>query len=259
MWILSLFQVDIAEKLHSSRENNNQIQTELIILEKEVNSCENGIANVKGELNHLQQEYDYYKNESERLTQRTKMEQTQCQPNLLNLQLNSNIEISLIRQIDDTREHDVCLGSLTNFGVITAKSCCQADELFLYDLTYSKVLIDDKMFWVEDNICFINTTDTFEIDLAITRDDIQQSCLIMTYNNTEEKFDEQIFQLRIDECFENSCIFNIDSELLTNHIILNGTSISCDESRYIGIVTRSKSLILYRWYSERNKISPEKV
>ena len=213
-------------------------------------TCENGIANVKGGLDHLQQEYDYYKNESDRLTQRTKMEQTQCQPNLLNLQLNSNIEISLIRQIDDTREHDVCLGSLTNFGVLTAKSCCQADELFLYDLTNSKeVSIDEKMFWDEDHICFINTTDTFEIDVAITNDDIKQSCSIITYDNTEEKFDEQIFELRINKCFDYSCIFNIDSESLTNHIILNGTSISCDESRYIGIVTRSKSLILHRWYS----------
>ena len=240
MLIKFLFQVDIAEKLHSSRENNDQFQTELIILEKELRTCENDIANVKGGLDHLQQEYDYYKNESDRLTQRTKIEPTQCQPNLLNLQLNSNVEISLIRQIDGAREHDVCLGSLTNFGVITAKSCCQADELFLYDLTNSKeVLLDEKMFWVEENICFINTTDTFEINVAITNDDIQQSCSIMTYNNTEEKFDVQIFQLRIDKCFENSCIFNIDSELLTNHIILNGTSISCDESNYVGIVTKS--------------------
>ena len=102
------------------------------------------------------------------------------------------------------------------------------------------------MFWVEDNICFINTTDTFEIDVAITHDDIQQSCSIITYDNTEEKFDEQIFELRINKCFENSCFFNIDSKLLTNHIILNGTSISCDESRYIGIVTRSKSSILIK-------------
>ena len=213
-------------------------------MEREVKSCENDIAMVEEGFDDLQQEYNYYKNESDRLTQRTKIESIQCPLNLSNLQLSENIEISLIRQIDGAREHDVCLGSLTIIGVITAKSCCQADELFLYDLTNSKeVSIDDKMFWIEDNICLINTTDTFEIDVAIdvTDEVIQQSCTIMTYDRTEQKFDPQIFELTINKCFENNCIFKIDSELLKNHIILNGTSIRCDESTYFGIVTKSKS------------------
>ena len=238
MWIKSVFEVDIAEELRRTRENNDKFKAKLNILEREVRTCEIGIKKVEVGFDDLHQEYSYYKNESERLIQKTKIESIQC--HLSNLQLNEDIAISLIRQIDDAREHDVCLGSLTIFGIITAKSCCQADELFLYDLTNSKeVSIDDKMFWVEDNICFINTTDTFEIDVAITNDDIQQSCSIMTYDNTEEKFNEQIFELRINKCFENSCFFNIDSKLLTNHIILNGTSISCDESNYVGIVTKS--------------------
>ena len=238
-----MFEVDIAEELRKTRENNDQFQAELNILEREVRTCQNGIAKVEGGFDDLQQEYSYYKNESDRLTQSTEIESIQCPPNVSNLQLNENIEISLIRQIDDVREHDVCLGSLTDFGVITAKSCCQADELFLYDLTNSKeVSIDDKMFWVEDNICFINTTDTsFEIDVVITNDDIQQSCSIMTYDKTEEKFDAKIFELRIQKCFDNNCLFKIDSELMANHIILNGTSIRCAESTYLGIITKSKS------------------
>ena len=239
--IKSLFEVDVAEELRMTRENNDQFQAELNILEKEVRTCENGIAEVKERFDDLQQEYSYYKNESDRLTQRTQIESIECSPNLSNLQLNENIEISLIRQIDDAREHDVCLGSQTIFGVITAKSCCQADELFFYDLTnFKEVSMDDKMFWVEENICFINTTDAFEIDVAITNEVIQQSCTIMAYDKTEQKFDEQIFELRINKCFENNCLFKIDSELLKNHIILNGTSIRCDESTYSGIVTKSK-------------------
>ena len=241
-----MFQVDISDEFRSTRENNDHIHAELEILEKEVKTCKNAIAEVERGFDHLQQQYDYYKNEFDGLTRR-KNKTIQCPPNQLNLQLNENIEISLIRQIDDAREHDVCLGSQTIFGVITAKSCCQADELFLYDLTNSKeVSIDAKIFWVEDNICFINTTDKFEIDVAIDVADevIQQSCSLMTYDKTEQKFDAQIFEVTIKKCFENNCIFKIDSELLKNHIILNGTSIRCDESTYLGIVTNSKCSIL---------------
>ena len=244
MWIQSLFEVDIAKKLRRTRKNNDKFQAELQILEEEVKTCEIGIEKVEGEIDHLQHEYSYYKNESDRL------ESIQCAPNQLNFQLNENIEISLIRQIDDAREYDVCLGSQTIFGIITAKSCCQADELFFYDLTNSKeVSIDDKMFWVEDNICFINTTETFEIDVAITDGVIQQSCTIMTYDKSEEQFDAQIFQLRIDKCFENNCVIKLDSELSRNHIILNGTSIRCNESTYFGIITKSKSSTLIKMES----------
>ena len=236
-----MFEVDIAKELRRRRENNDQFQAELNILTKEVRTCEIGIAEVKEGFDDLQQEYNYYKNESDRLTQRTQIESIECSPNLSNLQLNENIEISLIRQIDDAREHDVCLGSQTIFGVITAKTCCQADELFFYDLTNSKeVSIDDKMFWVEENICFIKTTETFEIN-AISDDDINQPCTIMTYDKSEEKFDAKIFELKIQKCFDNNCVFKIDSESMASHIILNGTSIRCDESNNVGIVTKSKS------------------
>ena len=104
-----LFEVDIAEELRSTRENNDQFQAELNILEREVETCENEIAKAEGGFDDLQHEYSYYKNESDRLTQRTKIESIQCPLNLSNLQLNENIQISLIRQIDDAREHDVCL------------------------------------------------------------------------------------------------------------------------------------------------------
>ena len=245
--IKSVFEIDVAEELRMTRENNDQFQAELNILEKEVRTCENGIAEVEEGFDDLQQEYSYYKNESDRLTQRTQIESIECSPNLSNLQLNENIEISLIRQIDDAREHDVCLGSQTIFGVITAKSCCQADELFFYDLTNSnEVLMDDKMFWAEDNICFISTTDALEIDVAITNEVIQQSCTIMTYDKSEEQFAAQIFQLRIDKCFENNCVIKLDYELSRNHVILNGTSIRCNASTYLGIITKSKSSTLIK-------------
>ena len=242
-----MFEVDIAKELRRRRENNDQFQAELNILTKEVRTCEIGIAEVKEGFDDLQQEYNYYKNESDRLTQRTQIESIECSPIISNLQLYENIEISLIRKIDNAREHDVCLGSQTIFGVITAKSCCQADELFLYDLNNSKeVSMDDKMFLVEDNICFINTTDAFEIDVATSNEVIQQSCTIMTYDKSEEQFAAQIFQLRIDKCFENNCEIKLDYELSRNHIILNGTSIRCNASTYLGIITKSKSSTLIK-------------
>ena len=64
-----MFEVEIAEELRITRENNDQFQEELNILDEEVKTCENDIAKVEKGSDHLQQEYDYYKNETDKLTQ----------------------------------------------------------------------------------------------------------------------------------------------------------------------------------------------
>ena len=92
------------------------------------------------------------------------------------LQSAGHIGISVIRKVENARETDVCVGTSTNFGYITSKSCCQVDEMFLFDLESSEEIeIEENSIWIEDHICFINTTETLEFDFPALDDDQTQA------------------------------------------------------------------------------------
>ena len=92
------------------------------------------------------------------------------------LQPAGHIGISVIRKVENTRETDVCVGTSTNFGYFTSKSCCQVDEMFLFDLESSEEIeIKENSIWIEDHICFINTTETLELDFPALNDDQTQA------------------------------------------------------------------------------------
>ena len=63
--------------------------------------------------------------ESDRLTEELK----QCSSSHDSLEPTGHIGISIIRQVENARETDVCIGTSTSVGYITSKSCCQADEI----------------------------------------------------------------------------------------------------------------------------------
>ena len=68
-------------------------------------------------------------------------------------QTSGNIIISLVRQMNSNRETDVCLGSSTSFGYITSSFCCEADEIFLYDIENSSdILFSSNSFWTKDSL-----------------------------------------------------------------------------------------------------------
>ena len=76
-----------------------------------------------------------------------------------------HIGISVIRKVDNARETDICVGTSTKSGYITSKSCCEVDEMFLFDLESSEeIKIEENSIWIENHICFINTTATLEFD-----------------------------------------------------------------------------------------------
>ena len=76
------------------------------------------------------------------------------------LQSTGNVVISLIRQVENAREIDACLGMSTEFGYITFHQCCEADQVTLFDLeTYEEIPIGNNSLWIEEHICFINTTE----------------------------------------------------------------------------------------------------
>ena len=75
------------------------------------------------------------------------------------------IGISVIRKVENARETDICVGASTKSGYITSKSCCEVDEMFLFDLENSEeIKIEENSIWIEDHICFINTTAMLEFD-----------------------------------------------------------------------------------------------
>lgn len=165
----------------------------------------------------------------------------ECSLQRVFFQSNENIILSLIRKMNDSRETDVCLGKSTRFGYITSKLCCQADDIFLRDLeTLNEFELGFNSFWTEENLCLINTTEIFEFNYPICNFEDKRNCMMLIYDVAIEQFIEHEIQLKINGCFESICSLKID--LNSNQIILNGTSILCDQSSHLAIVTKSKQL-----------------
>ena len=151
-----------------------------------------------------------------------------------------NIIISAIRQLENAREIHYCAGTSTSFGYVTASSCCQAQEMFLFDIEKSNdINIEEFSVWVEEYICFINTTQTFEFDFSTEDKNETNVCSIVTFDDNEGQFDVQTIQTQ--KCFDIPCLLTIDIAIFQNTTFLAGSSIFCQKSLHFGIVTKSKS------------------
>ena len=151
------------------------------------------------------------------------------------------IVMSLIRQIEETQEIDICAGLSTSFGYFTAKLCCQADQKYLFDSkTYEELTFDENSMWIDENICFINTTEISRISVPSLDFEGKQICSIVTFDEFEGQFNEFQLDLEIKPCFNTSCSFSFDVDIFQNETILNGTSVSCRQSNHYGIVTKGK-------------------
>ena len=185
---------------------------------------------------------DFFKNKTEALTTEVEILKSQNPADVLqanNLLPDENIIISVIRQLDNAREIDYCAGTSTSFGYITASSCCKAQEMFLFDMEKSEdIKIEENSVWLEEHICFINTTETFEF--AFSSEDISEPniCSVVAFDDNEGQFDE-IF-IGIQKCFDTACTLPMDSTWFPNRTFLVGSSIVCEESMHFGIVTKSK-------------------
>ena len=69
-----------------------------------------------------------------------------------------------------------------------------------------------------------------------------QQCSVISFDRSEGEFNTHQLQVEIQGCSESSCTREIDLSLLENEVILDGTSIICDQPPYFGIITKSKSL-----------------
>ena len=156
------------------------------------------------------------------------------------LKPNGTIIISLVRQVNNIQETDVCLGTSTMIGFITASSCCDADEMFLYNFdSGTNISVEENSIWTEKSVCFINSTKSF--NFKINEANINENhCSIMAYNSEIATFDELQLNLDVNECTKDSCIMIYDKKLLENRLILNGTAIVCDQSTLVGLIIKRK-------------------
>ena len=177
--------------------------------------------------------------DTDRLTEELK----QCSSNNEPLQPTGNIGISIIRHVENARETDVCIGTSTRLGYITSNSCCQADEMFLFDFENSaEIKIEANSIWIEDHICFINTTETITVDFPMLDAAEMQSCSVLAFDSSQGKFNEHTLQLETKGCIDTLCTLKIDSNIFQSAMILDGTSIACDKQPYLGIITKNENL-----------------
>ena len=182
-------------------------------------------------------------NEMQIKTDSLKTDLQECSSNRHDtLQPAGHVGISVIRRVENARETDSCVGTKTSSGYITSSSCCQADEMFLFEFENSTEIITDleNSIWIEEHICFINSTSTFKFHFSSLDGAETQSCKFLAFDNSQGEFNEHQIEIETKDCVGSTCNLKIDS--LENGIILDGTSIVCNGSPNFGIVTKSKSL-----------------
>ena len=112
--------------------------------------------------------------------------------------------------------------------------------MFLFDLESSEeIKIEENSIWIEDHICFINTTETLKFDFPSLNDSGTKQCSVLSFDRTEGEFNTHHLQVETQECSESSCTFKIDSNLPKNEVILDGSSVVCDRQPYFGIITKN--------------------
>ena len=208
---------------------------------------------------NFQNDFESCKQESERQTNETQILIGKCQQRLEkcqreavndfssnqtgygSLQPTGNVVISFIRQVENAREIDACIGMSTELGYVTSKQCCEADQVMLFDLeTYEEIPIGKNSIWTEEHVCFINNTQIQEMNFPNFDNEEVQSCSTLSFDESEGQFIEHQLEIEIEKCFDSPCSLKIDPNLFQNGTILNGTSVVCDEANQIGIITKSK-------------------
>ena len=159
------------------------------------------------------------------------------------LQPAGHVGISVIRQVENARETDTCIGTETNSGYITSKACCQADQMFLFEFENSteiEINLENSV-WIEEHICFIKTNPNVKFHFPALDNAETQSCRFLAYDDSHGEFNEHQVEIETKGCVDSTCTWKVDS--LENAMILDGTSIICEGSPDFGIVTKSKNLI----------------
>ena len=222
-------------------ENENEILiNENTNYERETELLKSQIQNLEQEATKSAIEMKSVKNAIAKLRQETEKCSSK-QLESISLEPIGSILISLIRRNEDAQEIDICIGMSTDLGYFTAKSCCQANQKYLFDaITHEELAFAENSIWMEENICLINTTEISKISVPSLKFEGKQSCSVDVFDG--EHFKEHRLDMEINHCFNSSCSSTIDVNVFQNQSILNGTSISCRKSNHFGIITKSELL-----------------
>ena len=145
----------------------------------------------------------------------------------------------MIKRVDNTIEIDFCLGSLFKNGIITTRSCCEAEQFFLSDNENSSGLdIDIQSVFIENKICFINITNEFNPGHPVF--DKISSCSILVSDHNLDDYVEIMIDIENRSCSNRTCYLNHD--LSKHETILNGTPITCQNSSIYGIIVKCQLL-----------------
>jgi len=222
------------------KDENENLENEIEILKNESTNFEREAQLLKSRNENLEQEAMTIKNAIANLRQ----EAEKCsskQYGSISLEPFGSILMSLIRRNEDAEEIDICIGMSTDLGYFTAKSCCQANQKYLFDtITHEELAFAENSIWIEENICLINTTEISKISVPSLTFEGKQTCSVDVFDG--EHFKEHRLDMEINHCFNSSCSLTIDVHVVQNQSILNGTSISCRKSNHFGIITKSELL-----------------
>ena len=164
----------------------------------------------------------------------------QCSSQIKNpIQRTGDIVLTLIRHDENTRDIDFCSGLSSNIGYFTAKSCCEADQIMVFDVkTYAEISMNETTIYLDDNICFISKANKSEINFPNFDLPEKRNCSILAYDEVQEQFNYyHLNQLELLTCFNAPCSLQIDPNSIQNATVLIGSPIFCEKSGHFGIIT----------------------
>ena len=233
--------MDEIQSLELDVESVNQLNHEL---QMETVKYHQIAVELKNETDQCQLESEKLTEEKEKWTEEKnslKIDLQECSSSQHNfLQPTGHIGISLIRHVENARETDSCFGTMTRSGYITSSSCCQADQMFFFEFENStEIAVNlENSIWIEEQICFINTTETFKFYFPALDGAETLSCTFLAYDYSQGVFNEHQIEIETKSCVDYTCSWKINS--FENEIILDGTFIVCNGSPNFGILTKSK-------------------
>ena len=66
---------------------------------------------------------------------------------------------------------------------------------------------------------------------------------MLAFDDDQGEFKTYWFKTDIEDCFEKTCSFDFNE----NQIIFNGTTLFCNESSHVGVVTKGKYQVPNGW------------
>ena len=146
------------------------------------------------------------------------------------------IYLSSIEQLNDQREMNYCLGTLSVYGIVTARSCCEVDELYIVDQEkFKEFPLDLNSVWIDHQICLINKTEN--VQKNVKKVDQTNDCSITVFDSDTSDFINIEIDKRNINCLKKNCYYTPNFN--DNWTLLNGTAVICQHSTIYGIITTS--------------------